>query len=1395
MQRSFRLKLFLYLLHNDSVMQTKISALRILFLLLPFVGFTRPLPAQNTESAPITKLSTEQGLASNNIFSILQDDKGLIWIATDQGLNKFDGKNLTHFAKDKGRYSLSHNRTQTMLLAPDGNIWTGTSDGLNIYDYKLDSVIMVRNDTKPLTLIYNDITALVAGIDKSRIWIGTYGNGVNYFDWDTQTFSALTLPRIPNVEEPLNVMSLLEDDNNRLWIGTQENGLYRYDLKEKKLAYYDLPEGGRHVRSIYQDSFRRIWIGTSRGCYIYNETRDHLELITFPAGLLENSIGVVKEDRNGKIWIGTELFLMSFSVRSFSLTERFGYQIFEHGASASRLSCPSINSMFADQHNNIWVGTAWGGLNLLKGTPTKFRLFRHEAESPNSLPNSPLNAICSDGIGNLYIATMGTDKTGLCKINPENGLVKELPVDKKLPGYVYQSLLFDANKNLWVGTYNKGLLKLNPNGSDYVKFLSDNDNPGSLPGNDIRCLFEAKDLTIWIGTSNGLAKYDPKSQTISRCQLSYDRNLAIRCIREAPDGLLWIGTYGAGLIKYNPVNEAIDFTPTNFTSHIVSDIFIHGDSLWMTTQGEGLFMTVLNTKESLVFTEASGLSTNYLSSVLRDASGNIWVGSSKGIDKLNIKTKEIENFNVGDGLQSREFSDRAAITLPNGLMAFAGFGGLNIFNPANVTKDDKCPAVIFTKLLVFNETITPSGDRQKFSPLTENITLADKIELKYNQSVFTLEFIGINYNANEKIQYAYLLEGSDERWNQLGTQNSVTFRNLQSGEYTFKIKASSPDAVWSDANIAAIRIVVRPPFWASGWAYSFYSVVLMVILYFVWFIMNIRIQTANRLKIERAKREKDEELHQEKLQFFTNISHEFRTPLTLIIGPLEIMHFEEANEEKKSNIKLMLRNANRLLTMVNQLLDFRKAEKGQMKLKVQQTNLVSVVNEILITFEDLRKQKNINLNFVHQEASIPAWFDPEFLNKSMINLLSNAFKFTPDGGAITVTAEVSRDSMDHKAIDISITDNGRGIQQKDIYSIFDRFYQGEEKSSVQQGSGIGLHLVKNLVELHHGTIEVESNPNVQTTFKITLPIEKSAYLKEEILDESGHSTNQNVTDLQELANDTVVQDHRLEHSKKENRRRILIVEDNADIRKYIRSILGPDYVIEEADNGAIGLELIALHDFDLIISDLMMPEMDGIEMCKRLKASIETSHIPIILLTAKSDMENRIEGLSIGADSYITKPFHPRHLTVRVNKLIELRDMLKERYSRKISLGEMHNPEIQMESPDELFLQKTIATILEKMVESEFNGDALAGEMAISRMGLHRKIKALTGQTTGEFIRNIRLKKACELLSVHGKNISEVCYTVGFNSPSYFTTCFTEVYKMTPSEFVKSQKIPMDDHG
>lgn len=1350
------------------------------YIALLLIASSTNLNGQTHQKNLIQKFTTAKGLSSNYVYQTIQDQHGFIWTGTEEGLTKFDGKTFISFSTRKGRYEITHNRTQALMLAPDGNVWAGTSSGLNIYDYPSDSIIQVTESTSPRRLIYNDITSLTMSRNQLITWIGTYGSGVHYFDWQSQQFNILELQSEKDIPPPLNVMSLLEDDNRRLWIGTQYNGIYKYNIQTGRLDYLPVVNKELFIRSIYQDSFKRIWIGTSAGLFVYNENLSMFEPVNYPEMLSRTSIGAIHEDQTGKLWIGSENFLMNIPVRFFSRTEKFPFQVYEHGESASKLNSPSVNSIFADRDNNLWIGTAWGGLNMLRGIPLKFELIKHEPDEPSSLPGLPILSMCKNNENEVII---GTNGGGIFRLNLNTGKAGKVITRPNLDFLIVQSLIKDRDGNCWIGTYNNGLYKLNASGTVMQQFKDEGPNGLRIPNNDVRSIYQDSKGRIWIGTGNGMSMYNPSSGKIEQ-QVVFQTRTGIRVIREDKSEKLWLGTYGAGVITYDMNTGRINYNPTPMSSLVVSDISLNNEHVWVATHGNGLMYFNVNTKKTVTISEEEGLASNYVRSIMLDKNDVLWMGTSKGISEYKPETGEIRNYNVQDGVQANELSARCAIMLPDGQLLFGGLGGINRFDPMLVTKDDYCPPVVFTRLSVFNQLVRPSSGKSH-SPLKVNISLAREIKLKHNQSVFAIDFIGINFNANEKIQYAYFLEGSDKDWNYIGTQNSITFRNLKPGQYNLQVKASSPDAIWIDDNIAEMSIIVRPPYWKSWWAIILYFILTATVMYFIWQYSTLRIRSANILKIERAKREQEEELHQEKLQFFTNISHEFRTPLTLLMGPLEELKNKIADEALQSQIKSMIKNTKRMLFMVNQLLDFRKTEKGQMLLRVSYSDLVAFVNDIIAAYKDMKVKKNIRLEFQHEEPVLMTWFDGEFLEKALYNILTNAFKFTSDGGSIIINAQFAYEPSGNKQIQISIIDNGLGIAPGDLPFIFDRFYQGKNNPDFQSsGSGIGLHLTRNLIELHHGNISVESEPGVRTAFVITLPADEASYSYIEISDDNNRKLERKPIDFE--IDEAEYTDH--QELKKKQLNRILIVEDHPEIRKYIIETLGKSYIFDEADNGLEALRMTSEQSYDLIITDLMMPGMDGIELCKILKSNIETDHIPIVMLTAKSSMENRIEGLDVGADSYITKPFYPDHLRVRVTRLIDQRSLFRQRFSQNIIIQKKPNTQLSEtnQTPDQLFIQKVVNVILDKLLVPDFNGDMLAKEIGISRMGLHRKIKALTDQSTGEFIRNIRLSKSCELLLIPGKNISEICYEVGFNSPSYFTTCFTELYKQTPTEYIKS---------
>lgn len=764
--------------------------------------------------------------------------------------------------------------------------------------------------------------------------------------------------------------------------------------------------------------------------------------------------------------------------------------------------------------------------------------------------------------------------------------------------------------------------------------------------------------------------------------------------------------------------------------------------------------------------------------ILEDKSGNLWISTNRGISKFNYSKRNFENYDLNDGLQTGQYLPGSAFVSNDGEMFFGGTNGLNVFKPEQITKTSFEPRILFTNFLLFNQPVPIRSDKFKDSPLKQSISITKRIELRYNQSIFTFDFVALNFGYSEKTQYSYILEGAENYWNNVGNKHSATYRNLKPGKYLFRVKATNQDGTWSKKS-ADIEVIILPAPWQTWWAKVIYLLLFLAALYGILRLYTFRMRTFNRLRMERLERQKSEELNQSKLQFFTNISHEFRTPLTLIIGPLEKIIKEETNLQRKKQFNMMHRNANRLLRLVNQLMDLRKTERGQMHLRVQQIDLIEFINEVVFSFEELSLQKSIILKFEHTEPEIKAWFDPESLDKILFNLLSNAYKFTPNGGKITITLTISGKTESQEMFELEVSDTGRGIAADELHKIFGRFYQASNAdSNLQKGSGVGLHLTQTLIQLHHGTIRAESVIGQGSKFTICLPRNKSSYRKEEISENTDYKASlaYPLPSVEgEIADDIVAPRQQSGHKYS-----VLIVEDDYDIRQYISQELSDSYLISEANDGMEGMRKAAELQPNLIISDVMMPELDGIEMCKRLKSDINTSHIPIILLTAKSSIESRILGLENGADSYIPKPFNPQHLKVRVAKLIELREHLKQKFSKSINF---EVKEIVATSPDEQFLQKAMKLIYENLSNPDYNGDMLSKDIGMSRANLYRKLKALLNQSSSEFIRNIRLKNAAQLLLQKKLTVSEICYEVGFSSPSYFTACFTNYFKLSPTEY------------
>ena len=779
--------------------------------------------------------------------------------------------------------------------------------------------------------------------------------------------------------------------------------------------------------------------------------------------------------------------------------------------------------------------------------------------------------------------------------------------------------------------------------------------------------------------------------------------------------------------------------------------------------------------------------------ILEDDKGVFWISTLNGLSRFDPKAKTFRNYYTYDGLPGNEFRPSSCYKAKNGMVYFGTTSGVVYFHPDSIRESTYFPTLALTNFKIFNKVIPIGKMTDGRTILTKSINESDKITLRYSDNNFSIEFAAIDFSAPEKIKYAYTMEGFDKKWIEKDfNQRYAAYTNLYPGTYTFKIKTTNVDGDWND-HYKTLIIKIQPPFWKTWWAYLIYFAILISAFIGVRKLMLFRITMQNSLEMERLEREKLEELNQSKLQFFSNVSHEFRTPLTLILGPLERLSNSRLDGALKKQIEFVHKNAIRLLRLVNLLLDLQKVEKNEMHLRARLGDIVAFTKEIVMSFEELTHHKKISLNFVTDIKKLDVWYDSDKLDKVLFNILSNAVKFTQKGGSITVALTTGRNDVFpyplNDFVNISITDTGKGMKEEHLHKIFERFYQIESnESEMQLGTGIGLHLSSYLIELHKGKIMVSSKEGEGTRFEVLIPLNGDHLKEDQKVADMELSEISNHTELigfeQETMEPAIEPDKKTTKDKKNSKKyKILVVEDDHEIRSYIKSEFHDRYEMIEALDGMEGWEMAQSQMPDLIISDVMMPRLDGIQFCKKIKTDISTSHIPVILLTARTSIENRIEGLETGADSYIPKPFNPKHLMVRVEKLIELRQNLMAKFSKSINF---EAKEMTLTSADERFLQKAINLVKDNISNSELNIEDMGSELGMSRVHLYRKLKALTNQTPSEFVRTIRLKQAAYLLSQNKINISEVAYAVGFSSHQYFTNCFQNYFKMSPTDY--SQK-------
>lgn len=1350
--------------------------------------------------------STDKELSNSLINAVYQDRKGFIWIATENGLNKFDGTRFSiyrHNAIDST--SLKNNYVRTLFEDSRGNFWIGCINGLQRYDRATDSfheLFIPRKDGRKNP----HITSIIER-RNGDLWIATSGQGAISLKKDSHPTSFHIETELTERMGSNYLNVIFEDSRQNLWIATEEKGLYRYSPESKELKSYKAPHNiiGDDVSAICEDTHGQIFVGTLTKGLFKLPARQEGDFEPVPyQNRMNLNIRTLILDTRGKLFIGTD----GEGVKEYQPQQNTIVDS-EINAGPFDFSKSKVHSLIEDKDHNLWLGIFQKGLILVPGISNKFDYYGYKSIHNNTIGSSCVMAIHTDEQATIWI---GTDNDGLYAINEQGKQLRHYTHQAgnihSVPGTIL-CLYEDSNRELWLGSYFDGLARMNKQTGvcqDATSLLQGNLSAGKPK---VSCIIEDKDKNLWVGTyGSGLYKINLPTQHVTYYESTRNENDDwsinrlpndwISCLLEDKEGMIWIGTY-KGLAVLNPqTDNFINYKKQNnlLPGYVVYSLLesTNGD-IWAGTS-EGLVCLNKDKLVPVLFTTADGLPSDIICGLAEDEEKNIWISTHQGISKLNPQEKKFINYYAGDGLQGNEFTRTAVFKDKRGKIFFGGTNGVTAFHPQDITEIKKEMNVLITGFYIGNRPVK-KGDKSGNNIITDAAVMdTEQFTLAYNENTFSIDFSVLESSNPERISYQYKIKELGDEWisTQPGT-NRVTYSSLKPGKYTFSVQARDHN---NFSNIRTVTIVITPPWYQTWWAKVFWGCLGVLLIYALTMYILSRIR--HRQEVMRQKHM--EQINEAKLQFFINISHEIRTPMTLIISPLEKLLAEHS--DKQSVYLMIYRNAQRILRLINQLMDIRKLDKGQMHLKFRETDIVGFINDLMQTFNYQAQKKNITFTFekkLKDTRSLKVWIDLNNFDKVLMNVLSNAFKYTREGGNIEVLLKTGHNDTYRGALkdyfEIDITDNGIGIDKDKIEQIFERFYQiNNDMTQSNFGTGIGLHLSRSLVELHHGIIKAENREDGQgTRFIIRLPL-GSNHLKADEL-ENPEETGSELT-ISQLPKDSLYETEEEETKANEYRKpkaktryRVLIVEDDDEIRRYIRSELDTDFRISECTNGKEGLENILKEKPDLVISDVMMPEMDGITLCRKMKQNINVNHIPIILLTAKSKAEDQIEGLEIGADAYVIKPFNTELLRTTISNLIANRERLRSKL-----VGEKQVEEkivkIEMKSNDEILMNKVMKTINDHLADPALNVEMLASNVGMSRVHMHRKLKELTNQSARDFIRSIRLKQAANLLREKNLSISEVAYATGFSNLSHFSNTFRDFYGISPTEYKEQPDVPQE---
>lgn len=1330
--------------------------------------------SETPEPINFSYISINDGLSQSTIFSIDQDKRGNMWFATYDGVNKYDGYAFTVYQhNDEDPNSIANDISRIVKIDSQGRVWIGTRDGLSLYDEEKDKFNNFFYEKKGKHLQVNGIEE----ISPEQLLIST-AEGLIMFDIKESKFVDDSFSTVMHK----TIASTLYRNGDLIYIGTPFDGLYSYSITQKKFEKVIPILGTKQIQAILQQSPTRIWVATEgAGLFLINpktqEIKNYLHSNANPKSISSNYIRSLALDSQNRLWIGTFNDLNIYHEGNDSFVSYSSNPVVN-----GSLSQRSVRSIFMDSQGGMWLGTYFGGLNYYHPIRNRFKNIRN-IPYKNSLSDNVVSCIVEDKNNNLWI---GTNDGGLNLYNPvtqkfTHYALQEREQEKGIGSNNVKAVYVDEEKSLvYIGTHAGGLSVLHRNSGQMVSY---NQRNSQLVNENVYAILPDGEGHLWLGTLSALVRFDPGKRSFTTIEKEKDgtpvMSKQITTLFRDSHKRLWVGGE-EGVSVFRQEGEEIEsvsiFPVSNVTKMFTNCIYESSNGIiWIGTR-EGFYGLHEKEKQIKRYTTDNGLPNNVVYGILEDSFGRLWLSTNRGISCFNPETGKFRNFTESDGLQSNQFNTSSYCRTSSGQMYFGGINGITTFRPELLLDNPHTPPVVITKLELFNKVVRPDDET---GILSKNINDTESITLKSWQTAFSIEFVVSNYISGQHNTFAYKLDGYDKEWYYLTDKRTVSYSNLPQGTYHFMVKAANSDGKWNPTP-TILEIIVLPVWYKTWWAVILFLATFIGFITFVFRFFWMRKSMEAELEMERRDKEHQEEINQMKMRFFINISHELRTPLTLILAPLQEIISKISDRWTRNQLEYIQRNANRLLHLVNQLMDYRRAELGVFELKVKKGNAHQLIQDNFLFYDKLARHKKITYALHSELEDKEAVFDPNYLELIVNNLLSNAFKYTESGQSITVTLK-----EENGWLLLQVSDTGAGIPINKQGKIFERFYQIE---SEHVGSGIGLSLVQRLVDLHHGRIELDSEEGKGSTFSVFLPQDLSMYASSEIAanddnskEEQVYSTNSKdmyFIDTEKMENEDV-------ESGDKKRGTILIVEDNNEIRHYLCNGLADLFNTLKADNGEEALELLKENEVDIIVTDVMMPVMDGIKLCKNVKQNIRTCHIPVIILSAKTDIKDQMEGLQMGADDYIPKPFSLAILTTKIQNMMRTRRRMLERYAKSL---EVEPEKITFNAMDEALLKRAMAIVEKNIDNIEFSTDEFAREMNMSRSNLHLKLKAITGESTIDFIRKIRFNEAAKLLKDGRYTVAEVSTMVGFNTPSYFATSFKKYFGCLPTEYIKKLK-------